>query len=157
MLTSFRATCLVMNAVLVTGPLTTGSRAPSDACSALTKEDATAALGEAAHGPKALSGLPAGPGATVSSCGYTGSGYHRIQLNITRLPASSVPIYKAMCGEKKNLVVSGLGETACWYDDKHEELHAFKGTAFLSMELNRSGNPTEAIKAVMKKALDRVR
>ena len=87
------------SADLVTVPLTPGSRAPADACSVFTKEDAAAALGEAAKGPKAL-----------SSCEYTGSGYHRVQLNLTRLPDSSVPIYKGICGEKKNLVVSGLGE-----------------------------------------------
>ena len=155
MLTSLHATFLVMIAARVTVPLTAGSPPASEACSVLTREDAAAALGEAANGPKALSGRPAGPGATVSSCEYTGSGYHRVQLNLTRLPASSVPIYQAMCA--KNLVVSGLGEAACWYNDKHEELHAFKGTAFLSVELKRSGDPTEAIKAVMKKAVDRVK
>ena len=68
MLTSLRATILLTIAALVTVPLTAGSRAPADACSVFTKEDAAAALGEAARGPKALSGLPAGPGATVSSC-----------------------------------------------------------------------------------------
>ena len=88
MRTSLRGTFHVMIAALVTMLLTAGSAPPSEACSALTKEDAAAALGEAANGPKAPSGLPAGPGATVSSWEYTGSGYHRVQLNLTRLLAS---------------------------------------------------------------------
>jgi len=131
--------------------------APGDACSLLTKEDAAAALGEAVKAPKALSNLPAGPGATVSSCEYEGSGYNRVQLNWTRLPKSSVPMYRAMCAKKGKDGLAGLGEVACWYNDKHEELHAIKGAAFISVQLRRNGNPTEAIKGVMKQALDRLK
>jgi len=36
-------------------------------------------------------------------------------------------------------------------------LHVIQGTAFLSIELRRSGDPTEPIKAVMKRALDRLK
>jgi hypothetical protein len=42
---------------------------------------------------------------------------------------------------------------ACRYDDKHAELHVIKRNAFLSLELRRSGNPTEPLKAVMENAL----
>jgi hypothetical protein len=133
------------------------TQTPNDACSLLTKQDAAAALGEAVSGPKALTDLPAGPGATVSSCEYTGSGLHQVQLNLTHLSASSVPMYRAMCAEKKSDDLSGLGDVACWYNAKHEELHALKGTRFISVELRRSGDPAEAIKGVMKKALDRLR
>jgi hypothetical protein len=131
--------------------------APGDACSLLTKEDAAAALGEAATGPKAIGPIKDGTGATVTGCEYTGSGIHSIQLNLTRLPASSVAMYKMMCAKASKEGLAGLGDLACWYNDKHAELHVIKGAAFLSVELTRSGNPTEPIKAVMKKALDRLK
>jgi hypothetical protein len=128
-----------------------------EACALLTKQDAAAALGEAAEQGKELSNLPAGQGSTVSSCEYTGSGYHRVQLNVTRLSPSAAPMYRAMCAEKASKDLAGLGDVACWYNEKHEELHAIKAATFLSVELHRSGDPTEAIKGVMKKALDRLR
>jgi hypothetical protein len=130
--------------------------APGDACTLLTKEDAATALGEPASGPKAIGPMEDGAGATVWGCEYTGSGIHSIQLNLTRLPAGSVPMYKGICAEKGTDDLAGLGDVACWYDDKHAELHVIKGSAFLSIELRRSGDPTEAIKAVMKKALARL-
>jgi hypothetical protein len=133
--------------------------APDDACSLLTKQDAASALGESVSGPKAKasSDAPAGPGTTVSTCEYTGSGLHRVQLDLTRLPTSAAPMYRAMCAEQRKDGLSGLGDVACWYNEKHEELHALKGANFISVELRRSGDPTEAIKGVMKKALDRLR
>ena len=127
--------------------------APGDACSLLTKEDAAAALGEAATGPKAIAAMSDGAGATVSGCEDSGSGLHSIHLTLMRLPASSVPMYTGMCAQQSTAGLAGLGDVACWYDDKHAELHVIKGSAFLSIELRRSGNPTEPIKAVMKKAL----
>ena len=136
---------------------TKAATAAGDACALLTKEDAAASLGEAVKAPRALSNLPAGPGSTVSSCEYEGSGYHRVQLNLTRLPQSSVPMYKTMCAKKGNDGLAGLGEVACWYNDKHEELHVIKGAAFVSIELQRSGSPTEAIKNAMKKVLERLK
>jgi hypothetical protein len=51
------------------------------------------------------------------------------------------------------LLLAGLGDVACRYDDKHAELHVIKRNAFLSLELRRSGNPTEPLKAVMENAL----
>jgi len=131
--------------------------APSDACALLTKEDAAAALGESAQGPKPTGPMSDGTGATVSACEYTGSGIHSIQLNLTRLPASAVAMYKAMCDQQGKEGLTGLGDVACWYNAKHAELHVIKGTTFLSIELRRNGDPTEPIKALMKKALDRLR
>ena len=130
---------------------------PGDACSLLTKEDAAAALGEPATGPKAIGPMSDGTGATVSGCEYTGSGIHSIKLTLTRLPASAVAMYKAMCDQQGKEGLAGLGDVACWYNAEHRELHVFKGTAFLSIELRRSGNPTEPIKAVMKQALGRLK
>lgn len=132
--------------------------APGDACSLLTKEDAAAALGEAATGPKATGPMTDGSGATVSACEYTGSGYHRVQLDLRRVPASQLAMYKGIiCNKKTKDGLAGLGDLACWYNDKHEELHVIKGGAFLSVELRRSGNPTEPMIAVMRKALAKLK
>ena len=133
------------------------TQAPGDACSLLTKEAAAAALGETATGPKPTGPMSAGAGATVSACEYTGSGIHRIQLNLTLLPASSVAMYKAMCAQQSKEGLAGFGDVACWYNAKHAELHVIKGPAFLSGELSRAGDPTEPIKAAMKTALDRLK
>ena len=132
--------------------------APGDACSLLTKADAATALGEAAAGPKLTGPMTDGSGATVSGCEYTGSGYHRIQLTLTYPTASAMPMYKGIiCDKKSKDGLAGLGELACWYNDEHEELHVITGTAFIAIELNRSGNVTEPMIAVMKKALAKLK
>lgn len=151
---SIRSAGIACIAIILTSAA--AAPAPDDACSLMTKEDAAAALGEAVNGPKSKS-MPAGPGSTVSYCEYTGSGYHRVQLDLTRLAPSSVPMFRSICAKKKSDDLAGLGDVACWYDDKHEELHVIKGAAFISVQINRSGNPTEAIKGVMKKALERLK
>lgn len=152
-----RSAGIVIVATLITFATAAKVPAPDDACSVLTKEDAAAALGEAAAGPKATGPISDGTGASVSGCEYTGSGIHNIQLNLTRLPASSVPMYKQMCAKSSTDGLAGLGDVACWYNDKHAELHVIKGTVFLSIELRRSGDPTEPIKALMKKALGKLK
>jgi hypothetical protein len=129
----------------------------SDACSLLAKADAAAALGEAVSGPEQKSGLPMGPGTTASFCEYTGSGLHKVHLNLIQMSPDMAAIYKAMCAEKGKEGLAGLGDMACWYNEQHEELQAIKGVKFISIEMKRSGNPTEAIKVVMKKALDSLR
>ena len=154
---SMRSAGFAVIATLITSAIAAKSPAPEDACSLLTKEDAAAALGEAATGPKVTGPMSDGTGATVSGCGYAGSGIHSLQLNLTRLPASSVPMYKGTCARKGTDGLAGLGDVACWYNDKHAELHVFKGTAFVSIELRRSGDPTEPIKALMKKALAKLK
>ena len=131
--------------------------APGDACSLLTKEDAAAALGEAVSGPTSTPSRPMGPVGTVSGCEYSGSGVHTIHLSLTRLAPNAVPMYKAKCAQAGKEGLAGLGDVACWYSAKHEELHVIKGAAFISIQLHRGGDPTEAIKSLMKRASDRLR
>ena len=154
---SMRSAGIALVATLITAATVAKSPAPGDACSLLTKEDAAAALGEAATGPKATGPISDGTGATVSGCEYTGSGIHSLHLSLTRLAASSVPMYKQICAQKNADGLAGLGDVACWYNDKRAELHVIKGTAFVSIELRRSGNPTEPIKALMKTALAKLK
>ena len=124
--------------------------APGDACSLLMKQDAAAALGEAVSGPESAGTT------TASSCEFSGSGLHAVQLNLMRLSRDEAAVYRALCAQKGKEGLSGLGDVACWYSDEHEELQVLKGTTFFSIELQRSGNPTEAIKAVAKKVFDRL-
>ena len=130
----------------------------SEACTLLTKDDAAAALGEAVTGPKSTSGpSSAAPGTTASACEYTGSGLHKVNLNVMHFTPDMAAMYRAMCAQKGKEGLSGLGDTACWYNDKHEELQVLKGTTFFSIELRTSGNPTDPIKAVAKKVFDRIK
>ncbi len=152
-----RTVCFVL-AVLATSNVASAqapSRSPADspACSFLTKEDAAAALGEAVKGPKATSMGKGQP----SSCEYEGSGIHIVHLTVTPLDPATAPMYKAMCAQKARDGLTGLGDVTCWYDDKHGELHVVKGLTMFSIELRKSGDPTEAIKGVARKVYDRVK
>lgn len=126
--------------------------AASQACSLLTKEDAAAALGEAVKGPDATA-LPNGK----SACEYTGSGTHTVHLNVMPFTAATAAAYTGLCAKKTKDGLTGLGDVACWYDDKHGELQVLKGLTFFSLELRKSGDPTEAIKAVARKVYDRLK
>jgi hypothetical protein len=137
------------------GTAAAASNAGGEACSVLKKEDVAVALGGTVTGPTGKGPLDAGNGSTVSSCQYSGSGLLNLTLNVTRLPASQVAIYKGFCTDHEGL--AGLGDLACWYDKKHEEIHVFKGAAFISIELRGKSNPTDAIKALAKKVIDQVK
>jgi hypothetical protein len=142
---------VVSLAIIVSGQTRGAGPTTVDPCSLLTKEDAAAALGEAVTGPKSKSV----PG-QASTCEYTGSGVHRVELNVIFLDPSSAAMYKAMCAQKNKDGLTGLGETACWYNDKHEELQVLKGV-FFSIELHRSGDPTEAIKTAARTVYGRLK
>lgn len=132
----------------------TVSKSPeaNPACSLLTKEDAAAALGEAVKGPDATA-VQGGP----SSCDYTGSGLHRVQLTVMPMKAAEAAVYAGLCAQKTKEGLTGLGDVACWYNTKHTELQVLKGLTVLSIELSKSGDPTEAIKAVARKVYAKVK
>lgn len=151
------AVCFIL-AILATSSVASAqapSKSPADspACSYLTKEDAAAALGEAVKGPDATS---MGKG-KASACEYEGSGLHRVHLNVMPFDAATAAMYKAMCAKKNRDGLTGLGDVACWYNDKHGELQVLKGLTMYSVELQKSGDPTEAIKGVARKVYDRVK
>ena len=130
------------------------SKAPSasEACSLLTKEDAATALGEAVTGPTHSASRP-----EASSCEFSGSGLHKVNLSVMHLAADMAGMYKAMCAQKGKEGLTGLGDTTCWYNAKHEELQVLKGTTFFSIELRKSGDPTEGIKGVARSVYGRVK
>jgi len=151
------AVCFIL-AILATSSVASAqapSKSPADspACSYLTKEDAAAALGEAVKGPDATS---MGKG-KASACEYEGSGLHRVHLNVMPFDAATAAMYKAMCAKKNRDGLTGLGDVACWYNDKHGELQVLKGLTMYSVELQKSGDQTEAIKGVARKVYDRVK
>ena len=134
----------------------TPAPALKDACAYLTKEDATTALGEAVTGPQSKPTFDTGGGGTASSCEYSGSGINRVHLNLIVMTPAQATIYAGLCAKKTKDGLSGLGPVACWYNDKHGELQVLKGTTFLSIEMHRSGDPTEAIKGVAKAVYGRL-
>jgi hypothetical protein len=125
---------------------------PTAACSLITKEDATAALGESAKPVEART-LPNGP----SSCEFSGSGINMVRLSLIPLSAAEGTMYKALCAQKSKDGLTGLGDTTCWYNDKHQELQVLKGTTFFTIEMRRSGDPTEPIKALARKIYERMK
>jgi hypothetical protein len=144
---------MVLSAIIA-APAQTQTPPPGagTACALLTKEDATAALGESVTGPKSTQ-TPSGS----SSCEYTGSGLHMVHLNVIPFPAAQAAAYKTRCEQKNKDGLTGLGDTTCWYNDKHEELQVLKGPTFFSIQMRGKGDPTEPIKAVARKVYDRVK
>ena len=126
----------------------------SEACSLLSKQDAAAALGEAVTGPRSVAGASM-PG--TSACGYEGSGIHKVNLSVIHFPPDTAAMDKALCAQKTKDGLTGLGDVACWYNEKHEELQVLKGGTFFSIELRKSGNPTEAIIGVARKIYAQVK
>jgi hypothetical protein len=154
---SIRSAGIAIVATLITSVAAAQTPGAGDACSLLSKEDAAAALGEAATGPKATGPMKDGQGNMVSACEYTGSGIHSIDLNLWRLSPSTAPMYKMICAKKTKDGLDGLGDVACWYNERHAELQVIKGTSFVSIKLGRSGNSTEPIITAMKKALAKLK
>jgi hypothetical protein len=141
------ATSIVVSAQTPPSASTAGA-----ACSLLTKDDAAAALGEAVTGPEASS-VPTG----ASSCEYSGSGIHVVHLNVMPLTAAQAAVYKGLCAQKGKEGLTELGDVTCWYNEKHGELQVLKGLTFFSVELRKSGDPTEAIRGVARKVYERLK
>ena len=73
------------------------------------------------------------------------------------MTAGQAAVYKALCAKKTKDGLTGLGDTACWYNEKHDELHVLKGGTFYSIEVRRSGDPTEPMKALARKVYERLK
>ena len=140
------------------------SKAPAsfDACSLLTKQEAAAALGEPVKDGQ--SGTAAGsimPNTTATYCEYMSpTTVHKVHLNVWRATPAGAAQLKQMgqmvCATKTKDGLAALGDTACWYSEKHEELQVFKSANFFSVEMSRAGDTTEAIKSVAKVAAARL-
>jgi hypothetical protein len=126
----------------------------------LTKQDAAAAVGEAVGEPESTrAGRSMMPGVDASACEYqSASRLHRVHVNVWRASGDSTAMfrqtYQGVCAKKERL--QGLGDVACWYSPDHRELQLLKGAAFLSFEIKRSGDATEALTTVARKVAARL-
>jgi hypothetical protein len=140
----------------------TKSAASFDACSLLTKQEAAAALAEpVADGKSGATGRSMMPNTAAYYCEYISpTSVHKVHLNVWRATPAGVAQLKQMgqivCSSKTKDGLAGLGDTACWYNEKHGELQVFKGANFFSVEMSRKGDTTEAIKTVAKAAAARL-
>jgi len=140
------------------------STAPAafDACSLLTRQEAAEALAEpVADGKSGATGRSMMPNTSAYYCEYMSpTTVHKVHLNVWRATPAGAAGLKQMgqivCAKKTKDGLAGLGDTACWYSEKHEELQVFKGASFLSVEMSRKGDTTEAIKTVAKTAVGRL-
>ncbi len=133
---------------------------PFDACALMTQQEAAAAVGEAVGEPKPTNPpQSAMPGVSVAACEYVSAARNSVQVTVWRPSGDSagmfLQIYKSECLKKEQL--PGLGDLACWYSKDHKELQVLKGSMILTFEVRRSGNATEALTTVAKKAVARLR
>jgi hypothetical protein len=131
-----------------------------DPCALMTKEDAAAALGGSA-GPAqpAKAGRSMMPGTTASGCEYAGPGVSHVRLNLWHATGDAAQfrqIYQMASQGKSRDGLAGIGDSAWWYSDKHEEVQVLKGANFFSIELRGSGNPTQPIKTVAQRVSGRL-
>jgi hypothetical protein len=144
---------ICLAAVLLLPTLTQAQTSAIEPCSLLTKEDASAALGEAVSKPGTATKVPGG----AMACEYEGSGLHSVHLNVIPFDGSQAAVYRSLCAQKSKDGLTGLGDVTCWYNDKHAELQVLKGSVFFSIELHRSGDPTEPIKTVARHVYERLK
>jgi hypothetical protein len=138
---------------------TIGAAAPdvqSNACTLLTRDEASAAVGSAVgEGKLTAGGSMAAAGIDVSGCTYTG-GSRDLSVSLWRFsPAAkqSLEIYRGLCKQKEQ--AADLGDLACWYNKNHNELQVLKGSTLLIFELR--GRSPEALTTVAKQALARLK
>jgi hypothetical protein len=133
-----------------------------DACTLLTKEEAVSAVGEALDPAKPSGPFPVPMGGidtTVTGCAYESpKSVHGIKLTVHRVPPDKAArfkqFYQGVCARKE--CVPGVGDMAWWYSGQHGELQVLKDATLLIIKLSRSGDATEALKTVAKKALSRL-
>jgi hypothetical protein len=153
----------MMTLVVWTAGVAAQAPAPVDVCSLLTVQEASTAVGETVKdgkGGTAGGGRSVMPNTAVSFCEWaSATSLHSVHINVWRSagPTQMQQMGTMVCSKKTKDGLEGLGDVACWYDTKHEELQVYKGPIFLSVEMRRSSNLTEAIKTVARTALGRVK
>jgi hypothetical protein len=163
------AAILIVTGICAGAPRTSAAQAASstnttstafNACALLTTQDAATAVGEAVGEPKPKNPPDSAmPGVSVAACEFVSAARNSLQLTVWRPSADSagmfVQIYKSECLKKEQ--VPGLGDIACWYSKDHKELQVLNGSMILTFEIHRSGNATEALTTVAKKAVARLK
>ena len=130
-----------------------------NACTLLTTQEASAAVGQAVGDPKSMNPPQSSmPGVTVAACEYESASRDSVHVTVWRPFGDSaqmfLQIYKSECLKKEQ--VPGLGDIACWNSKEHRELQVLKGTTIMTIELRRTGSASEALLTVTKKAAARL-
>ena len=139
---------------------TIGAAAPDqpNACGLLTTAEAAAAVGSPVkEGKLNPGGSMAGQGIEVTGCSYEAASRTELNVNLWRFSASakdSLAIYVGLCKKKEQ--AAGLGDVACWYDERHQELQVLKGPTLIILQLNRR-DASAALTTAAKQALTRLK
>jgi hypothetical protein len=122
----------------------------------VTRDEASAAVGSpVAEGKLTSGGSMAAAGIDVSGCSYAG-GTNELEVSLWRFSPSakqSLEVYRGLCKQKEQ--AAGLGDLACWYNAKHNELQVLTGSTLLILQLR--GKSSEALTTVAKHALARLK
>jgi len=127
----------------------------ANACTLLTRDEASTAVGSPVSEGKLTAGKSmSAAGIEVSGCSYAGS--KDLSVSLWRFSPSaqqSLEIYRGLCAKKEQ--AAGLGDMACWYNAKHDELQVLKGTNLLIFELR--GGAANSLTTAAKQALGRLK
>jgi len=145
--------------VLIIGlPAVAAADPGSNVCALLTRDEAAAAVGSPVGEGKPLAGgSMAGEGIEVTNCTYTGSGMKELRVSswsFSPKASQSLEVYRGLCRKKEQ--AAGLGDLACWYNAKHNELQVLKGSTLLIFELS-GGRGADALVTAAKQALARLK
>ena len=153
-----RITLLILLLLPTTAARVAAGDGNGNACALVTRDEATAAVGAAVGEGKLTSGgSMAGAGIDVSGCAFASASRKELKVSLWRFSPSakqSLDIYRGLCTKKEQ--APGLGDIACWYNERHHELQVLKGTSLMIFELDRQP-ASEALVTVAKQALARLK
>src|SRR5688572_24530791 len=134
---------------------------PINACLVITKQDSVTALNEDLRdGKPAVARRSIVQGAAASSCEYSGRGLHTVQVNVWRVAPAGIPklkqTFRNLCEKRETGGLAGLGDGACWYSAARDEVQLLKGVTLVHIVVRKSGEATEALKALARAALSRL-
>ena len=136
-------------------PATAAPDGTANACTLLTRDEASAAAGSPVSEGKLTEGKSmSAAGIEVSGCSYSGS--KDLSVSLWRFSSSatqSLEIYRGLCKQKEQ--AAGLGDVACWYNAKHNELQVRRGSTLLIFQLR--GGTGDALTTAAKQALGRLK
>lgn len=139
-----------------------GAISASDSCKLLTQSELEDALGEPMQEPVAVEVLSAplgnGASASVGGCGFTTESFaSSISLTYWSAPGQEEGIrgmIELACGSGQE-AISGLGDRACWYDDRHAQIQLARGETFLDIFATMSGDASDALLTLAQKAISK--
>lgn len=98
----------------------------------------------------------AAAGIDVTGCSYEAASGTELNVSLWRFSAAakdSLAVYVGLCKKKEQ--AAGLGDVACWYNERHQELQVLKGPTLMIFELRRR-DASAALTTAAKQALTRL-